>query len=289
MEGRMQWFIALCISVISVQVSGGERLRVQWDRVDTSFPDDFDTVQLREVGSFHWEKKSFLVSNPSRHVTGYVAYVDDPSRFHFALPSEGCGHRVKTSVTAKQNGCTYATNAGFFDMNTGQCMGNLVINKNEIQLSSDLERVTFGLLGNQVLIGYIQVSSLKRLPPFDELISGAGWLVRESKSIVNVSRVTEHIEDGFVTEKAPRTGLGVLASGQLVVLQVDGIEDEKKGVDLYEFAECFTSLNATQAMNLDGGGSSVSWSASDGIIDYPTCSDTHVKCERAVTSIVCIK
>ena len=47
----------------------------------------------------------------------------------------GCGHRVNTSVTAEENNCTYATNAGFFDMRTGDCMGNLVANRREIQVS----------------------------------------------------------------------------------------------------------------------------------------------------------
>ena len=41
-----------------------------------------------------------------------------------------------------------------------------------------------------------------------------------SKSYVSVSRVKEDIGDGFVTEKAPRTGLGLLPSGQVVALQV---------------------------------------------------------------------
>ena len=39
---------------------------------------------------------------------------------------KGCCKRAKVSATAKSDGCTYATNAGFFDTKNGCCVGNLI-------------------------------------------------------------------------------------------------------------------------------------------------------------------
>ena len=94
----------------------------------------------------------------------------------------------------------------------------------------------------------------------------------------------------FATEKAPRTSVGILPSGELLLLQVDGIESVKQGLDLFEFAEVLIDAGGAQhAINLDGGGSSVSVQGGK-VISRPTCVDTpEPVCERAVTSITCIK
>jgi exopolysaccharide biosynthesis protein len=90
---------------------------------------------------------------------------------------------------------------------------------------------------------------------FSSFISGAGWLLRQGASYVNKSREYSPT-DGFYTEKAPRTGVGLSKAGAVMLLVVDGIETENEGVDLFEFAEIFASKGAWNAINLDGGGSS---------------------------------
>ena len=91
--------------------------------------------------------------------------------------------------------------------------------------------------------------------------------------------------------------------------QVDGVEVEKEGLDLYEFAEVLIDFGAWQAavsvltvmhivksvillllctQNLDGGGSSTSVYKGK-VVDKPTCIDTREVCERPVTSITCIR
>ena len=65
-------------------------------------------------------------------------------------------------------------------------------------------------------------------------------------------------------------------------------QDIKAGFDLFEFADLFITVGASTAINLDGGGSSVT--CLDGnVISRPTCVDTSKVCERQVTSITCIR
>ena len=89
-------------------------------------------------------------------------------------------------------------------------------------------------------------------------------------------------------EKAPRTAVGVFSNGTMILLEVDGIEDLDIGPDLYEMAELLVSMGVDSAVNIDGGGSSVS--VYDGqVVSEPHCKDTTLVCERSVASIACVK
>jgi exopolysaccharide biosynthesis protein len=55
----------------------------------------------------------------------------------------------------------------------------------------------------------------------------------------------------------PRTGIGIIGENHFVFVVVDGRSaGYSEGVTMTEFAEIFQSLGATEAYNLDGGGSS---------------------------------
>lgn len=54
----------------------------------------------------------------------------------------------------------------------------------------------------------------------------------------------------------PRTGIGVTPKGRILLVTVDGRQPgHSVGMTLREFGALFVSLNATSALNLDGGGS----------------------------------
>ncbi len=55
----------------------------------------------------------------------------------------------------------------------------------------------------------------------------------------------------------PRTGLGITADGEVLMVVVDGRRRGSRGVTLGEMGHLMVSLGAEQAFNLDGGGSSV--------------------------------
>ena len=72
-------------------------------------------------------------------------------------------------------------------------------------------------------------------------------------------RITSHEEVFFGTasnEAHPRSAAGVTATGELIVMVVDGRQRESRGVDLRELAELMRAVGCVEALNLDGGGSS---------------------------------
>ena len=199
-----------------------------------------------------------------------------------------------TSVTAKENDCVYATNAGFFNMITGACVGTLVVDGVVVQVVP-AEKAGFLVDGKQssVLVGFFNSSTLQELLESDngvyQYISGSGWLVREGKNYVNS---TPDLDPNsiFVTEHAPRTAVGVDKEGAVWVVEADGQNMAQLGLGLYEFGDMLIGepFGLVEAINLDGGGSSVS--VLDGsVIDYPTCNNDLERCERNVTSITCLK
>ena len=76
-------------------------------------------------------------------------------------------------------------------------------------------------------------------------------------------RVTWHEEVFFGSgigrpdQPQPRTAIGYTESGTLIWMVVEGRSAESRGLTLDELAQLFVEFGATEALNLDGGGSSV--------------------------------
>src|SRR5690606_28751360 len=69
--------------------------------------------------------------------------------------------------------------------------------------------------------------------------------------------LTDGVNTADWPENHPRTGAGVTAEGELVLLLVDGRQDAiSEGVTTTEMGEIFAEFGVVDAINLDGGGSS---------------------------------
>ncbi len=67
-------------------------------------------------------------------------------------------------------------------------------------------------------------------------------------------RVFPDTPDGFTRFRNPRTLLGWNPSGEIVMVTVDGRNDEAEGMSLPQAADLLVGLGATDAVNFDGGG-----------------------------------
>ncbi len=64
------------------------------------------------------------------------------------------------------------------------------------------------------------------------------------------------IADNLESPREPRQGIGITDDSTVYILSVDGRDPSSPGISLKEFAKIFKQLGCTQALNLDGGGSS---------------------------------
>eukprot|EP01113_Clastostelium_recurvatum_P019795 TRINITY_DN2340_c0_g1_i3.p1 TRINITY_DN2340_c0_g1~~TRINITY_DN2340_c0_g1_i3.p1 ORF type:complete len:288 (-),score=45.81 TRINITY_DN2340_c0_g1_i3:34-786(-) len=208
--------------------------------------------------------------------------------FQTYLPPNGCKVYNKVSVSAKEGGCTYATNGGFFNTTSPGCLADLIVDGKIYSITDAVaSSVALRASDKKIIFGYVNPQEIKSTA-FLSLMSGHVWLVRKGQNYVNVSAEKESVGTPFLREAAPRTAIGARADGTLISLQVDGVEELYKGPDLWLIADIMIQLGAVQAINVDGGGSSEAWY--DGkVINTPNCADNGVFCERPLTSIICLK
>ena len=82
-----------------------------------------------------------------------------------------------------------------------------------------------------------------------DAIGGSPVLLRDGAVMVTPC-------SGYVCQRHPRTGVGVMPNGDILLVVVDGRQNGSVGMNIVEFARLFKRLGAEAAMNLDGGGSS---------------------------------
>jgi Phosphodiester glycosidase/FlgD Ig-like domain len=87
-----------------------------------------------------------------------------------------------------------------------------------------------------------------------DAIGGGPLLVRDGRPVY---RANEAFETSLIAPRHPRTAIGQLASGRILMVVVDGRQSGYSvGMTTWEMALTMRRLGAVQAMQLDGGGSS---------------------------------
>ena len=87
-----------------------------------------------------------------------------------------------------------------------------------------------------------------------EAIGGGPWLVKKGRLFVDGEAEKFDLLN-FIEARHPRTAVGVTSKQELLLVAVDGRVPWSQGASLPEMAEIMLRLNAVDAMNLDGGGS----------------------------------
>lgn len=112
------------------------------------------------------------------------------------------------------------------------------------------------------LDNHAEDSSGKRLPAHSDVVNGGPWLVRDGQNYVDATADgIVHPNDpsffyGWALRRNPRTMAGIDREGRLLLVTVDGRQPGRSaGFSLTEASDFMRSLGATNAMNLDGGGS----------------------------------
>jgi hypothetical protein len=88
-------------------------------------------------------------------------------------------------------------------------------------------------------------------------IGGGPMLLKNGAKVLTfVEEIFDAASGIAPTSAAPRTAVAKLADGKVLFMVVDGRSTASRGVTLSELADILLTLGATEAMNLDGGGSS---------------------------------
>ena len=89
--------------------------------------------------------------------------------------------------------------------------------------------------------------------------------------LIDGGKVVEYTSgSSFYTRRHPRTLIGKRADGTVVMAVIDGrFKGQGDGATIAETAYIARQLGLTEALNLDGGGSSTLWTAQEGVLNHP--------------------
>ncbi len=124
------------------------------------------------------------------------------------------------------------------------------IPKDGFVLSAPNEKIT-------TLIGYKKLKLDLKLPQKFEnsnhIISGGPYLVKDGEIYLDITE--EKLT--AITGKNPRSAVGYNENGELIIVTVDGREEKSVGMTLYQLAQFMKGIGCQNAMNFDGGSSTV--------------------------------
>ncbi|XP_027694855.1 N-acetylglucosamine-1-phosphodiester alpha-N-acetylglucosaminidase [Vombatus ursinus] len=238
-----------------------------------------------------------------RAVSGHLTVAVSPLHSFSVLEPGGpggCAARrlVTVEETARAAGCIVAQNGGFFRMDTGECLGNIVSDGDQVSSSGGLQNAQFGIRQDGTLVtGYLSEEEvLDTKNPFVQLVSGVVWLLRDGRIYINESEETEcdkTQETGsfskFVNVISARTAVGHDREGRLVLFHADG-QTQQRGINLWEMAKFLKEHGVVNAINLDGGGSAT-FVVNGTLANYPSdhCKDDNMwRCPRRISTVVCV-
>lgn len=189
-----------------------------------------------------------------------------------------------------------AVNGNFFHMKEGGSVcfikaGGRVIDTSRTNLGEKLfldelddAAFTIGADG-KVAIRLCPSQGWQSLTDIPTILSGGPPLLMGGKAI-------PLIRHGFNDHRYARTGIGLTRHHHLLLVTVDGHSDKSRGVTMNEFRTLFQYLHCTNAMNLDGGGSTTMYIRGqpyDGIVSYPTDNKKYDHTgERKVANILAV-
>ena len=113
----------------------------------------------------------------------------------------------------------------------------------------------------------------------EDIVGGVPQLIRDGK--IDITWEKEKSSKAFVETRHPRTAVAKLKDGKFLMITVDGRSELSGGIGLQDLAEYLLSLGATDAMNLDGGGSTTMFV--DGkVVNRPSDKDGERKVSDAL-------
>ncbi len=205
---------------------------------------------------------------------------------------------AKNIPTGKQAAAAYAraaVNAGFFNVKNGGSVtyvrtGGRIVDSDTAKKWSRNQNMTGSVLikgGREV---YIQKSMTNTWfdghPEYDDVLV-TGPLLVEDTGLVKLP------ETSLVTTRHPRTAIGTKNKKKVLLITLDGRTNEAAGMTLNELAAFMVSLKCSDAVNLDGGGSTTMWingKPDNGVVNMP-CDNKKFDHygERSVSDILIIK
>ncbi len=251
----------------------------------------FDTIATGVIHQYyHFNDRELFESNQHLHM---LRVAKKNSSVQWAIASAG-DRLLPTSAQAKEVNALVAVNGSFFDMRQGGSVN--FIRQNGITTDTALLGKSVSPYGAHqqgvVAFDHDRFDILKRakatsgkweesLPYPNIMESGPLLLYKGAKEALP--------ENPFNDNRHPRSCV-CITDEEVIALSADGRNANAQGLSLHELTRILTWLGCSEALNLDGGGSTSFYRHGKGIVNMP-CDNRqwdHLG-ERSVSNILYVK
>jgi len=183
---------------------------------------------------------------------------------------------IKTSDFGKQANAVAALNGTFFDIANGGSVDyiksdGIVINEN--RLGKNGNRAGHQSSALVINKGKINIAKWDGTPDWEKSLEGEDIMVSGPLLILNQTDEKLNPANAFNKTRHPRTAVAITKNKRVLLITVDGRNTNSAGMSLIELTKLMRWLNADDAINLDGGGSTTLWINNymeTGVVNYPT-------------------
>jgi exopolysaccharide biosynthesis protein len=211
----------------------------------------------------------------------------DTSAASFEFGVAAPGSRMATSEIAREEGVMAAVNGTFFNMTEGYNVHYVRVDDSLIAVTDEGE---FGIRATGVFTATGEAADILPWGPEreDEGAVSAEDAIVSGPLLLDDGRIIPLDSINFNRNRHPRTMVGITGNGHVLLVVVDGRQPGyAEGMSLYELRALAHSLGCTDALNLDGGGSTtlvIAGEGSNGVVNRPSG-----KIQRPVPSIVFVR
>ncbi len=237
----------------------------------------------------HFNKKDLFSANQ------FISYIEIKRKGNAPLIAFGNEIKVKktTSTFGKELGAIAAINGTFFDVANGGSvdfikMNGVVMKENVLGKNGQRARhqQTAIVIDEK---GKLAFKKWDGSPNWENKLTEKDVML--SGPLLIIDKIVEELDTtSFTKARHPRSAVGIKANGKVILLTVDGRQDNSAGLSLHELTKVMGWLGCVSAINLDGGGSTTLWTEKMGVINYPSDNKKwDHEGERKVANVLILK
>ncbi len=219
----------------------------------------------------HFNEKNLFAANQ------HVAYIEVNRRGNAPLFALGAdGKILKTTETfGKELNAVAAINGTFFDIKNGGSVDYIKVNGNvvnENKLDKNGNRARHQQAAVVIENGKLTIKKWDGSKNWEQNLTEKD-VMNSGPLLIYNQQVEELDTTAFTKLRHPRSAVGIKADGKVILLTVDGRQENSAGMSLPELTKLMKWLGCVSAINLDGGGSTTLWVSSapeNGVVNYPS-------------------
>ena len=249
-----------------------------------------DSVHGMVLKTLHFKHQEYFNSNQ------FMAILEIPVHSGHGLALAHEPVRTRTSVMAKRHAAVAAVNGSFFDMDKHNPICYLRIDGKEVGINEpgkdtvNRKYYQYGTLvidsGRPQIVQTDSNRMWERSLPFSDIMTAGPLLIYKGRNQPMRNDLS------FVHSRHPRTAIGIRSDGTVLLFVVDGRMKLSAGMSLDELIQTLRWLGCSDALNLDGGGSTTLYikdAPHGGIVNHPTDNALFDYAgERAVSNAVLV-